>query len=144
MSYTIKVHLNQDANPPFALKEQVSWAGAKWASGGMHEGNQSFTLTMGDNSSGGLLCHRVSDGECCFIIIGMNKGKPWCNVVPDLYTTETATSVRDTFYGKGFRNIDSVLVEEHQKTTSMGTLVAVKFFKTGGYKLGANVNLFST
>ncbi|KAG9027093.1 hypothetical protein FRB95_008141 [Tulasnella sp. JGI-2019a] len=65
-----------------------------------------FTLKMKESGTSGALLYRSSDQDACCFVLGIHNYKPWCNVVTNIAPNDTASSILNTFYGKGFRNKD--------------------------------------
>ncbi|KAG9006207.1 hypothetical protein FRB94_000902 [Tulasnella sp. JGI-2019a] len=139
MVYTIKVTIVQDRKPPFDIDDLGTHCDTgTWDADPI---TSTFTLTMNESGTSGALLYRRPDKDSCCFVLGVHNYKPWCNVVTDLSPTDTATSILNTFYGKGFRNQGWVPVLQEQKMTSKGTLADVRFFKSTGYSLAATINI---
>ncbi|KAG8995302.1 hypothetical protein FRB94_009296 [Tulasnella sp. JGI-2019a] len=100
-----------------------------------------FTLKMKESGTSGALLYRSSDQDACCFVLGIHNYKPWCNVVTNIAPNDTASSILNTFYGKGFRNKDWEPVLHDQNRTSKGTEADVRFFQSTGNSLTAVIKI---
>ena len=144
MSYTITTRLFQaNTNAFFDIVEQTVWNfvnGGTWT-----KANGAHTLTMSaSGTSGTMRLQNVDTGEFFLVALGVHNFVRWCDIVPDLASTDTGTVIQPQYY-----NESSPRAAQREKTMSVysvesssGFNYKVNYTVPTGNQLEANIIIF--
>nr|ABK96894.1 lectin 3a [Marchantia polymorpha] len=145
MTYSIHVRVIQSKPTAwYSIVEKTAWHFALGATWREVDGEQ--ILTMGDSGTSGLLRFENPQGDFFIVAVGVHVYKRWCDVVPDLKSTETGTAIHPTYYPVGnvlgFRyEIVQKQLATMEKKNSKGESIKVNYYKEDGNNLYATITI---
>ncbi|BBM99608.1 hypothetical protein MPTK1_1g22390 [Marchantia polymorpha subsp. ruderalis] len=141
MTYSIHVRVIQTKPSAwYSIVEKTVWYFAQGATWRDVDGEQ--ILTMGESGTSGLLRFENPQGDFFLVAVGVHNYKRWCDIVPDLKSTETGTAIHPTYYDNGPRN--EMLWKQLasiEKKTSKGENIKVDYYKEDGNNLFATITI---
>lgn len=139
MSYSITTRTYQtNTNAFFQPVEKTIW---NFANGGTWtDANGETTLTMGGSGTSGIV-RFVSGGENFAVVLGVHNYARWCDIVTDIPSTTTATTLQPLYYGSG--TPQSAQREKQSSsctaTSKNGRPINVTYTVASGNALKANI-----
>ncbi|KDR78256.1 hypothetical protein GALMADRAFT_65329 [Galerina marginata CBS 339.88] len=138
MSYTTTLRLYQtNPNAYFRPVEQTVW---NYANGGTWSHiDEERKLAMGGSGTSGTIRFVADTGDNFLVAVGVHNYKRWCDIVPDLTSTQTGAVIQPLYY-TGPRNSQ----REQQSaactaTNSKGRKFNVVYTVGDGNDLKANI-----
>ncbi|KAH9477095.1 Boletus edulis lectin [Psilocybe cubensis] len=141
MSYSIATRTYQtNTNAFFRPVEKTVW---NYANGGTWtpDSAQQTTLTMGGSGTSGILRFASDSGESHAVVLGVHNYVRWCDIITDIPTSQTATTLHPLYYAGG--NAQSAQREKQlascSATAKNGRTVNVVYTVATGNNLSANI-----
>nr|AUX13431.1 fruit body lectin [Dumortiera hirsuta] len=142
MSYTIRVRVIQkDPAKWFSIGEKTVW---HYANGGTWtKCDGELTLTMGGSGTSGTLRFKNPQGEYFLVALGVHNYKHWCDILPNLSSSNTGVEIHPKYYVDGSSENAALWKQagELEKKSSNGTTIAVKYYKEDGKTFYATITI---
>ncbi|PPQ80344.1 hypothetical protein CVT25_003627 [Psilocybe cyanescens] len=141
MSYSISTFTYQtNTNAFFIPVEKTVW---NYANGGTWTPDSAgqTTLTMGGSGTSGIVRFISNAGENFAVVLGVHNYVRWCDIITDIPTSQTATTLQPLYYASG--STQSAQREKQQATCSAkannGRTVNVVYTVATGNNLSADI-----
>ncbi|PPQ89856.1 hypothetical protein CVT25_004736 [Psilocybe cyanescens] len=141
MSYSIATSTYQtNTNTFFRPVEKTIW---NYANGGTWtpDSTGETTLTMGGSGTSGIVRFASDSGENFAVVLGVHNYARWCDIVTDIPTTQTATTLQPLYYAAN--SAQSAQREKQlaacSATAKNGRTVNVSYTVATGNNLKANI-----
>ncbi|KAM6489438.1 Fungal fruit body lectin domain containing protein [Amanita muscaria] len=138
-SYAISVRLRQPSSlQTFTAVERVGWhfgGGATWICT-----DEVYTLLMPNSGTSGALLLQSLTGERVFVVVGINNGKSWCDIVTGISPDDWAGKVIAMYYDNGGKEyMRWKNLTDYSVRSARGTNFRVRYLITDGHNLDAEV-----
>ncbi|BBN00407.1 hypothetical protein MPTK1_1g28920 [Marchantia polymorpha subsp. ruderalis] len=142
MSYTIRVRVIQsEPTSWYSIVEKTVWHYGNGGTWSEVDGEQ--ILKMGDSGTSGVLRFQNQAGDLFLVALGVHNWKRWCDIVPDLKTTETAMAIHPTYYDENGPRYQILWkqLESFEKDTSNGENIRVEYYREDDHDLYATITI---
>ncbi|KAG0614070.1 hypothetical protein M758_6G149200 [Ceratodon purpureus] len=131
-TYTVHVRVIQtEPSSWFSVVEKTVW---KYANGGTWSNcNGEHTLTMGGSGTSGALRLKNPQGEYFLVVLGIHNYVRWCDIVPDLTSSETGVDTHPKYYATPVNQKSHDMLGKQlanlEVTSAKGARIAVNYYK---------------
>jgi Fungal fruit body lectin len=141
-TYTITLRIYQtNPNAYFHIVEKTAWG---FADGGIwtESTNGEQVLTMGGSGTCGTLRFQSDTGEKIVVAVGVHNYERWCDIVPDVQSHQTGSTIQAQYYGAGGRDAQrEKQLSSYSVIGASGRKVSIEYTVDSGKALRANVTI---
>jgi hypothetical protein len=141
-TYSITLRIYQtNPNAYFHIVEKTAWG---FADGGIwtESTNGELVLTMGGGGTCGTLRFQSDTGEKIVIAVGVHNYERWCDIVQDVKSDQTGSTIQAEYYGGGGRATQrEKQLASYSVTSASGRKVSIKYTVDSGKDLRANITI---
>jgi Fungal fruit body lectin len=136
-SITLRVY-QSNPNAFFQIVEQTVWG---FANGGTwtESTNGEQVLSMGGSGTCGTLRFQADTGEKIVVAVGVHNYERWCDIVQDVKSDETGSTIQAQYYGGGRDAQREKQLSSYSVTSASGRKVSIQYTVSSGKELKANV-----
>ncbi|TFK39509.1 lectin 3a [Crucibulum laeve] len=139
MTYAIYIKVIQKNANKFVAVEKTCWY---YANGGTWTENEGrYVLTMGGSGTSGTLRFSNQDGDTFIVATGIHNYKRWCDIVPNLASSNTGMEVHPTYYSGSRGEMLWKQLESIEKYDAKGRKLALAFTAFDGNELFATLTI---